>query len=180
MKVPFRQTTPYGCGHYTLANLFNDERFLGFVTPYAPSDTYQMSRLTEDLYGMWLRTIFCVNTSLPIQNRFIDVDLFDMNFQNLDYDFRRTHFRPFLMTIKGNVLFHLILVCHNLINDMFYVVDSLNEDIKVMKKEEFVYLYYVVEVFVFENKEIVDSCATGSPGQLELYMNYNILSHLKP
>jgi hypothetical protein len=183
MEVPFLQTKIYGCGFYSLANLFNEEKFLEFIVPNWGSSTECLNRALrsmadrEILPYFWVNTLFCVNSSLPVQNRFLDSALFDVDEKSIEEFKDNPNFRAYLLTVKG-ALFHQIAVVQNYHKDIFYVFDSLHKEVKELSRAELIFQYWIVEILKFESEEIMQSWKVGCE-QLSLFFNYSAFPHIK-
>lgn len=154
--VPFKQTKPYGCGHYSLANLYNEEKYLDEIVAGRGEKLYHLSEsLAKYESHMTIESYFLCNSQIKIQNRFIDKSLFA--FADLKEE-AKNMCRPFLFTVVGSTLNHCILVLHDMWNDDFYVVDSLHDYVQVYKADELLEAYYVVGVSTFLFKDNPDEC----------------------
>lgn len=178
MKIPFKQKTGFGCGLYSLSNLFNDPKYIEYIKEEA-SFTHELNKVLEE-DELWLTTIFCVQDYCLVQNRLIDVSLFDVvGVGIMPEHLKENYFRPYLivLNIMGN--FHLIAVAHCLKTDNFFIIDSLDEEIREVSKGDFVLKNNIIEVLIFENKEIKESCKIGKNANALLF-NYKHFQHLRP
>jgi hypothetical protein len=149
-RVPFIQTRKAGCASYSLANLFNDRRFL---------------EGTEDLErGEWVRdlalkmmkfkpelmidTIFCTSSHFTKQaNRLIDPLLFDILWDTVDEVAKEEQARPLLVTfMRPSGICHCILVVHNLKDNLLYVFDSRIDHAHRFEIGEFISLYHILQI----------------------------------
>lgn len=148
LKVPFRQTTKSGCGSHSIANLLNDERFLEGCEDLKYGEG--VSDLNKKLQSLtpefFIDVVFSSPSEMKAQpNKLIDKLVFEVLWDRLTEDHKANYARPFLLTVKG-IRFHCILVLHNLKNDLYYVVDSLRQDIRIMVIEELVSSYHITVV----------------------------------
>lgn len=182
MKVPFRQLKGWGCGHYSLANLFNDVRFYDDIEAELGSFIYDMNKsLLYYDYEMWLDATIALNPKADLQNRFIDSSIFRVNYDKLTIEQIESFFIPYLVTIYKPLLniCHLISVAQNLKDKHFYVIDSMKEEVEKIPIDMFLLKYHVCEVFIFINEEVRQSHRRGEE-TLAIYFNYNDFTHLKP
>jgi predicted double-glycine peptidase len=148
LKVPFRQRTISGCGSHCLANLLNDERFLVGIGDLKFGEgvidlNKKLQQLAPDLY---IDVVFASPSEMKAQpNKLIDKLVFQILWDKLTENHIQNYARPFLVTVKG-VLFHSILVFHNFKNDLYYVVDSLRDDIQLMVLDELITTKHITAV----------------------------------
>lgn len=182
MKVPFRQLKSYGCGHYTLANLFNEESYLQDIQEGVASYTHSLNRSLEKRgEPYFLATILCTQSALPLHNRIIDVEIFTYNEEAIKMNGLQETFRPLFVVVKLSVLHHLILVCQSYLDGMLYVVDSLREEVEVMTPEQLLLKYSVQEIMIFSTDQIeIHNSKCNEGEEQSLYCHYENFEHLKP
>lgn len=152
MQVPFLQNTKSGCGSYSLANLFNNIKFIEGIENQSRGENVadlnkQLSTIYSDLY---IEPYFHTNTHLKHYPRLTDIALFDLYWDKVTEENKKNQARPFLFTIKSkSEKFHCILVVHNLEDNLFYIVDSLAPEIIKMPIQELINQYYIVAVNIF-------------------------------
>jgi hypothetical protein len=153
MKVPFQQNTISGCGSYSLANLFNDERFLEGVNDLKVGETAAGLNKKMERYhpNAYLTTIFQTSTHFKLQeNKLIDPVLFGIEWDKVKAKEKETWARPLLVTFKRTAeRFHCVLVIHNLKDNLLYLVDSLTDEILKYAIEDFIELFHIISVEQF-------------------------------
>lgn len=178
MEILFKQEQKYGCAHYALANFLNEPKVLEFIKPGYGSQLEDLNECLRAVQpGFWFSTLVSLISSLPVQNRFIDVALFSL--EHVQEEFKGAFFRPFLCSIKNAVFHHAILVVQDCKTETLSVFDSLKSEVKVFTPEQFVLNYWVVEICELNSEITRESCKIGSE-QLSLFFKYENFPHLKP
>jgi len=160
LKVPFKQTTQYGCGRYALANLFNTDSYL-HVFEYADDwdKRYQvLSELNPCIHseGLHLEYLFLTNKALPEGNRLTvrqssilnPVDKFKVNLE-------AGSVVPLLVIyVNGNGNLHIAAMATHVHENICHLVDSAEDEIIIGAPEWFAANYWIVGVAVFTNYPI--------------------------
>lgn len=151
-KVPFVQTGPSGCVSYSVANFFNDNRFIQ-ETDYpkgeiSASINKKMQLYKEDLF---IETMYATNSYLSKSpNRLTDSGLFDMLWDKIPPEEKERQAVPYLFAfMRPSGKAHCILVVHNLKDNLFYVYDSIEGVRMVFEIEYFLQCYHVLTVEYF-------------------------------
>ena len=176
-ETPFKQTKPFGCEHYTLANFFNDERYLKDIIPNAASYHFMLyESLQKYNPEIFLDSTFLSNRSfdwMPEQMQCNKI----FEFLNYDKEVMENLCAAYFMVIKRNAasLFHAVLVIRPLNEDYVYMVDSMRDYIIKIKTEVFYLDYDVIEVCNFQDKQHTET-DIYKPGTT--LFNRNQLKHL--
>lgn len=153
MIVPFRQHTISGCASYTLANLFNDERYLRGVQDLKVGErTVDMNRKLEKYHPeYYIGELFVTSSTFTKQhNRLIDPLAFMYDPEETTAEQVETWARPLPIIFKRPTgMCHCILALHNLKDDLIYVFDSQHYEREIMDKFAFIENYHIIEVLSF-------------------------------
>lgn len=152
-KVPFRQTTPAGCGSYCLANLFNRARFIGKLPEKGERTIDLNMKLLHSGIGLAVETFWLTLSSIE-RNRLEDKSVLDVQINDDSPDaeeLREYGARPLLMIVNKpkTKLFHYILILHNLRVGMFHIVDSNQDNIVFLPPEHLIEHYWIVGLEYF-------------------------------
>jgi hypothetical protein len=182
MEIIHKQTKRYGCSIYTLANLFNEPKFLDYIVEDQGGFVEYMNRAVRELFpGYWLSALFVTRSYNEVQNRFYDVNALRIDTENITEKVKQNGFRAFIMSVKYPFVHHAILVVHCFKDGLLYVFNSLREQSEVYSMEEFVLKFWVCEIYEFESEELRAACTWGAPPQT-LFFKYDsdLFKHLKP
>jgi hypothetical protein len=150
MKVKFKQDTLSGCGSYSLANLFNDERFLEGIKDLKVGERMvDLNKKMDKFFPEgYIDTLFLTQSQFTQQpSRLADPLVFEMKWEDVKDWQKEIWARPFLVTFKRTKdKCHCILVILNLKNNLLYVVDSLKEDIQKFEVQNFINQYHIISV----------------------------------
>lgn len=179
MKVPFQQSQPFGCGMYVLANCFNDQSFLNFITSAGMRISDQNRILYNLGYKVTLNSLIVYNCNIPSFKPLDDTSIFKINWnEGPEHDaFRSDHCRPLFVTTK-KVLHHTFLVIQMFDqDDWLWVIDSNWHEIRWVNIDDFIKEYpTIVAVDVLE---YWDRCDTGGIGSVDnFYFTKKQVSHL--
>lgn len=183
MHIPFKQTLPFGCGHYTLANFYNNQVFLEDIKPGLPSFLDEMNdSLKKNDCGVVLDKLIHVMPAQQLNNRVLEPSIFEVDFAKLEPFLKDEYFIPFFVSKKSGLsMFHLVLVVHCLADNRLYIFDSLKTDPEVFEIQDFVLNNHIAEVSVLIDDSIKESYRLGNEmGIQQLYFSYEYFPHLKP
>lgn len=174
-KVPFIQRTKSGCGSYSLANLFNDERFIKGVEDLHHGEgvadmNKKLSKIEPDFYiDVLYQTCYEFDEKT---NKLTDSIALKVKYEEMTEEMKCDFARPFFFTVKRS-LYHCILVIHNFKNDLYYVVDSLDSHVLQFTLEELMKRYHIIAVELLCNWNM-----NGS--DRSIFINKNRLNHIIP
>jgi hypothetical protein len=153
MKIQFQQKTISGCGSYSLANLYNDDRFLEGVKDLRVGETVVGLNKKMEKYqpNAYITTIFQTSTHFTRQaDKLIDPVLFGIEWEKVGRVEKETWARPLLVTYKRTIeRFHCVLVIQNLKDNLLYLFDSLQEEVIKYTIDDFITLYNINSVEQF-------------------------------
>lgn len=142
-----------GCASYSLANLFDDDRFLEGVPELTVGEgTYHLNKkLAKYEYDLTIGTVFCTQTSFKnTSNRLMDESIFELNWYTLSEEQLENWLLPMLVSIKRTAeRNHCILVLLNLKTRNLHVFDSLQEDVLITTPYLFLKSHHIIEVDMF-------------------------------
>lgn len=162
LKVPFRQTTQYGCGRYALANLFNSDSYLHVFECSDDWDKrYQvLSELNPCIHseGLHLEYLFLTNKALLEGNRLTVRQSSILNPANKDgIPLQAGAVVPLLVVyVNGNGNLHIATMTTHVHENICHLVDSAEDEIIIGTPEWFAANYWIVGVAVFNNYPIKD------------------------
>lgn len=152
-RIPFRQSTMSGCGSLSLANLFNDKRFIEGIEDLKVGErTVDLNRKMDKYFPAgYIDTLYSTCSGFTMQaNRLIDPIIFGIEWEQCEPEQKEGWAKPHLVVIKRTpIRCHCILVVQNLKDSLLYVVDSLKEYIEKYTIEDFLKWYHVLVVEVF-------------------------------
>ncbi|RPD45495.1 hypothetical protein DNI29_19125 [Hymenobacter sediminis] len=156
MKIPFRQTVAGNCGLYTLANLFNEPRYLEDAKPGSGQDTYELNQafakhvepghyLTMD----WMLPLGC--------GRITDVTgLLHFTSEPCEGMPGRLLLLVVIVASRNGKMLHAIgVACEAKQNPRLWVADSCCEYVHEMSMPEFLEAYHVQGLMNFR-KQVPD------------------------
>lgn len=178
--VPFKQTIPYGCSIYCLANLLNNESVL---IEYLPQFEHKginfideskiLSKISKDndfdgeYYLLPMVTI--QNYYFSDEPNINYFEIYDsMILDNSDRN--NPHYMVFFVGVTMGTMSHKILIIKKLFVDEYYVVDSLKDTISKMNYELLnvaydIFCYSIINENRLKDKEFA-------------LINENIIKHL--
>lgn len=147
-KLPFHQTKTYGCGSYSLANLFNRSCYLDNIEDGGESQFMLNEKLEKHKEnGMFLQTLVLTSPRLEY-SRIKDKTLFDC------HDMPNGYFSPYLMISyhPGTNVFHYSAICHLYEKDLFFVMDSRKTEIQIFTREQLFEVFWIVGIEYFNSR----------------------------
>lgn len=165
-KVPFKQTTKYGCGRYALANLFNSDTYLHV---YEYSDQWDkrfqvLFELNECMHpeGLHVEYIYLTNKALSEGNRLSVKQSGILN----PVDATETKVQagavvPLLVVyVNGNGKLHIAAMATQINENICHFIDSTEDEIIIGTPEWFAANYWIVGVATFMSYPIKNSNET--------------------
>lgn len=150
LKVKYRQYTKFGCGSFTLANIFDDHRFVLDIPAAQGERVADLNRKMNKYHrALVIVPMFFTSPFLKSANRLRDPAIFGYEGEIPD-EYRETMARPLLLTFaKHNKELHTVALIHNLRNGFYYLVDSGTENVYVASIEDILKGYNVVQLSQF-------------------------------
>lgn len=153
-QIKHQQNTVSGCASYSVANLFDDTRFIEDVAGLKFGETTAdiNRKLQQFMPEVYLTTIFCTNSQFTRNhNRLLDPMAFDMKWETVPEEEMATQARPLLVSFyrPNSGMVHCILVLQEFSTKIMHVVDPMDHHIKEMTIDELLHTYHIVEVCVF-------------------------------
>lgn len=150
-KIPFRQTTQFGCGLYTLSNLFNREEFIADIPKddgnFIAEINNALAVMEPDLF---IDPLFLTNATFKVGNRFDKANVF-LFFDILeDKEAIKAGVMPFFISFaRPNGALHYIALLTDIATGKWYVVDSCEEEVFEVELLWFLKNYHVISVSYF-------------------------------
>lgn len=122
-NVKYRQTTMFGCGSFSLANIFDDHRFVVELPTQGERPVDLARKLNKYQRRVYLYDIFRTNQHLLAGNCLMQCqsEIFGYGDAAPDPD----ACRPLVLTFaRPNGNLHSVAAVHRVLDDHFYVVDS--------------------------------------------------------
>lgn len=133
LKVKYRQHSKFGCGSYSLANLFDNPDFIEIIPEKNGERIADLNRKMDEYEpALFVNTMYMTNIHLPQRNKLImsQKDLFSYNDDSIYEEEKKTLARPFLMVFaRGNNQLHTVGLVHDLKTKKYYLVDSCEVDV---------------------------------------------------
>lgn len=152
-KIPFRQTTQFGCGSYTLANIFDDKGFIAEIPEHDGETVTDLNvKLAKFYPGICIEFIFLTNFTFKVNNRFdkANVALFLEIYDKKENPELKAGALPFLVTIaRPNGALHYIGLIQDIATGKWHVVDSCEEEVIEVEILWFIKNYHIVSVGIF-------------------------------
>lgn len=151
--VPFKQTTKSGCGSITIANLFNEPRFMEGIESLECGESIYMlnKKLAGITDGFYIDVLMCTPIGLEIQNRVLEEKVFTIKTEEAGADILEHFFRAYFVVIKNPYLSHAILVLQNFKNGKYYVVDGRADKIVPISLTTLINNYHITLVATFNH-----------------------------
>jgi hypothetical protein len=142
-KIPFRQTTQFGCGSYTLANLFNEKEFIAKLPTEDGEALVDLNKkLSEG--GLSIYPLFLTKLEFRVGNRFdkANVSFFSDKMEGMD-----SGLVPYLISFaRPSGALHYLGLIRNLATGKWYVVDSCEEEVFEVEILWFIKNYHIISV----------------------------------
>ena len=150
-KIPFIQSTKNGCGSISLANIFNDERYLpDYKDPKEERFVDLNRKLMRHDPHIYVEPVYLTCGELEVGNRLLAPAVLDLNWAEMEPEMKETQCMPLLLTIRHKSgLYHAIGIVINFKNKMFYVLDSLQIYVQRLTVNELISNYHIVSVSRF-------------------------------
>ena len=153
MEVKYRQQQVWGCGSFSLANLFDDHRFVEELPIEHGERTPDLNRkMAKFQRAIFIDNIFLTNMHLKTGTRLTygNRSLLMINRQGLTKEMKETLCVPYMAAFARNATgSHNVLVLHNLKDNKYYMVDSCVSHVLKFELKDLIQLYHIVAVSVF-------------------------------
>jgi len=164
-KVLHRQETKYGCGSYTLANLFNDKRFIQQLPTCGERVADLNRKMAKYKRSIFVNPIYVTCNSFPYGNRLLP----DLANHMFEIEPPEGLIKPMVITFaRPNGNLHSVGLLQQ--NDMGYIVDSCETEVETGRMIFFVHKLNIVHVNIFTAWE-------GNPSN-EIMMPKEYFSHI--
>lgn len=152
MNTPYRQYSAFGCGSYTLANIFKDGRFIEEV-PVGQGERVADLNKKMDLYQpeMFVNCMYMTNFNLPNGNRLRAINRALFSYEGeVTKEQKNKLARPFVISFaRPNGQLHSVGLIHDLKTRLYYMVDSCEPLILQGTLLKFIKDYHIVGVSQF-------------------------------
>ena len=155
--IPFRQVTQFGCGSYSLANLFNESLFIAKLPHEEGENIADLNcKLECREHELYIDPIFMTSASLRRNNQLHvdDVDLLiisDIPAKEIE---EKELVGVFLISFaRANGAIHWVVVLSDLKSGRYYIVDSVEPDVIECDLLWLIRNYQIVSVSVFRQRE---------------------------
>lgn len=149
IKVPYRQTGKYGCGSYSLANLFSNPDITEGVMTEEEVLANLNFKLQEHQSQYFVDPLVIASLDMAMFHRIKTPEVILQDY-GIEQEMANELCVPFLVTIlRANTALHMMLVVRNLKNDVLHVVDSCSENIVEFTVGDFMHFYHIVGIMRF-------------------------------
>lgn len=153
LKVKYRQPSKFGCGSYSLANLFDNPDFIEIIPEKYGERVADLNRkMDEYAPELFINTMYMTNIHLPQRNKLImsQKNLFSYDEGSIDAEALKTVAKPFLMIFaRGNNQLHTVGLVHDLKTKKYYLVDSCEVDVLEFTLPQLMANYRIVTLAQF-------------------------------
>lgn len=149
MQVKFRQTTKNGCGSLSIANILDDNRFtLGLEGIPGERIADLNKKLDQHGIEVFIDCLFMTHGVFRTGNRLKLQHEIIFKYTRLTKKVRQSHCVPYLFTLanKGGRNHHMVAAIHSLSDDMFYIIDSTKEKVRVLTFSHLVVDFNIIAV----------------------------------
>jgi len=151
--IKYRQQQWWGCGSFSLANLFDDHRFLEDLPTGHGERTPDLNRkMAKFQRALFIDNIFLTNFNLKEGSRlsWANRELLMTPRQGLTKEMKEVLCVPYMVAFsRANGGAHNILVLHNLKDNLYYLVDSCKPEVERMTIRQMISKLPIVAVAVF-------------------------------
>lgn len=177
--VPFQQSTPAGCVSLSLANIFNNARFIEGIENLKRGERCIDANLKLMKFEpyCYLEPVFVTN-HLAAYPRLLDPLIIEHKIRAEEPNITEEHMMPFIMSIFKPAddrmpfdRYHSVAVFQDMGSEFYYVVDSLQIRVKKMYVTQLIAYHHIISIESFGMWEHPDPSNT-------MFIHKSALTHI--